>query len=120
MTRTDELRKISEAATQGPWDLVLSTPADGFECFYIYAGKTCVTAIDGPQSGQQKACATFIATFNPAFILDLLNTQDKMREALEEIRDDSFAKANSHGKTITHRDFARETLAVLTSAGEKL
>jgi hypothetical protein len=84
MTRTvEELRKIAEAATPGPWSalcnahkqLVQEVDAQGRWGLYV---------ADTSMLDQGWENAAFIATFNPAFVRELLSSYSQMREALEE------------------------------------
>jgi hypothetical protein len=75
MTRTvEELRKIAEAATDGPW-----RRGSGRDAQTVFDAQARVVA---DKCGYNDGF--FIAAFNPQAVLELLSSYSQMREALEE------------------------------------
>jgi hypothetical protein len=64
ISQTNKGDKMSKH-TAAPWTATASTPEDGFECFFIYAGEGYsqrqVATVDGPQNEKGEANAKLIA-----------------------------------------------------------
>lgn len=90
MTPADE-RRIAEAATSGPWEAV----TDGKPDFYglpewrignpAYPPVTC--------AGMTRESAEFIATFNPARVLELLDQIEQLQAVVRDQHDDCVYQA---------------------------
>lgn len=58
-----ELRELEAKATPGPWKAVASIPEEGFNCWWLMAGRLDLGTIEGPQSNEAKAASVeLIAT----------------------------------------------------------
>lgn len=76
-----ELRTIAEKATSGPWirDESIPQTVRSVNCLHkpVGAGKSRITTCGYPDD------STFIAAFNPATALELLDRIEKLRDALK-------------------------------------
>lgn len=103
MSKFDELKKLAEAATPGPWVLCKygSVMADATNCSIVPA-----------ETGMQDN--GFIAAANPTAILELLAIQAQLVEALKGL-DDSFCSINEFS-TKEERHQARMNLIAARAA----
>lgn len=81
---TDELKRLAEAATPGPWKSQLSSVKKGSRniASNIHAGESLPIGED-VKRGQTNAA--YIAAANPAVILELIAERDALREILEGV-----------------------------------
>jgi hypothetical protein len=90
----DELRKIAEAATPGPWKPEMRV-SNFCRIVEVADPETCIaeTGSWAPRHfDEMVANATFIAAANPAVVIELLDTIKTLREALEPFK--KFADAH--------------------------
>lgn len=89
MTETEilELRKLAEAAPNGPWTVYASNPHDGYEGFELQDARGRLTHIDGPQNDRQESLVAFIAATNPQVILSLLSELDSLKGRVRELEE---------------------------------
>ena len=96
MIDIEKVKQAALAATPGDWKAVCSIPEEGFECFWLMHNDAHFGDIHGPQSGQQLADATYIATANPSAIFELINRlevvtkeKDLLEDWLNGVREDA-------------------------------
>ncbi len=73
----EELKRLAEAATPGPWGAAINTNMDS---------KVSHSFGDICQTGKDIGDAIFIAAANPAVVLELIQQRDELLAALREIR----------------------------------
>lgn len=83
MIDIENIKQAALAATPGDWKAVCSIPEEGFECFWLMHNDAHFGDIHGPQSGQQLADATYIATANPSAVLELITRLEQMNSLCE-------------------------------------
>ena len=89
MIDIEKVKQAALAATPGDWKAVCSIPEEGFECFWLMHNDAHFGDIHGPQSGQQLADATYIATANPSAVLELI-TRLEAAESSNKQWEDSY------------------------------
>ena len=72
----EELKRLAEAATPGPW----SSHPNGYYGVHSNTGTICST-------GEKIADALYIAAANPATILELIQQRDELLAALKDARE---------------------------------
>ena len=77
MMNIEELKRMAEAATPGPWD-----EGDG-HCLIVDANNGFVAQAYGERRRTEMANAAFIAAANPAAVLELIRQRDELRKATE-------------------------------------
>lgn len=115
-------RTIAEAATPGPWQTHHHPEQEGCWAIWDTAPKL-VAAVDYEVWGEGagRAIATFIAHFNPAKIIEMLDERDALREVVEaaQFASDYFkAHGDSYSEAAWLIDI-RSALAALDAKGEK-
>ena len=75
---TEELKRLAEAATPGPWVAAINTNMDN---------KVCHSFGDICQTGKDIGDAIFIAAANPAAILELIRQRDELLAAMKDARE---------------------------------
>jgi len=75
---TEELKRLAEAATPGPWGAEINTNMDN---------KVSHSFGDICQTGKDIGDAIFIAAANPAAVLELIRQRDELMEALKDARE---------------------------------
>jgi len=75
---TEELKRLAEAATPGPWVAAINTNMDN---------KVSHSFGDICQTGKDIGDAIFIAAANPAAVLELIRQRDELLASLKEARE---------------------------------
>ena len=78
---TEELKRLAEAATPGPWFAAVSSNMNN--SVHVSMGTICNT-------GKNIDDAAFIAAANPAAILELIQQRDELLAALKRIGELSY------------------------------
>lgn len=92
------LRKVVRDATQGEWEIRSDTCGSEYGDYTIYGGKeTGIALAFAYCEGMSKEDATFIATFDPPTVLALLDTIQRVREAMNDLD-----HARATGETYTY------------------
>jgi hypothetical protein len=87
----NELRKLAEAATPGPWAYTTDSndfPVNGYvtvrDCIY----SVCLLPYEGIRTDDRVTDnGLFIAAANPAAVLELIQQRDELLEALKDARE---------------------------------
>lgn len=80
----DELRKVAEAATPGPWRAV--DDADGFTFVDRGSGRLAIVAEVVPSNRNRGNDSLHIATFDPPTVLALLSRLEQAEQAVERAK----------------------------------
>lgn len=75
---TEELKRLAEAATPGPWVAAFNTNMDN-------SVRTTFETVC--ETGKNIDDALYIAAANPAAVLELIRQRDELLSALKEVRD---------------------------------
>jgi len=103
----DELRKVAERATPGPWTEFHENGTPGeFEPFNCPPA-TGATLLDYAPMEQRAKDAKFIATFDPTTVLALLTQLEQAEQAVARVREKhSPVPARYYGTDLNpHREF---------------
>ena len=87
----NELRKLAQAATPGPWAYTTDSndfPVNGYvtvrDCIY----SVCLLPYEGIRTDDRVTDnGLFIAAANPAAVLELIRQRDELMEALKDARE---------------------------------
>jgi len=97
-TNIEELKRLAEAATPGPW--IKRGYVLGIGC-----GVDGVTAVAHHTTS---ADAAYIAAANPAAVLELIQQRDELLAAMHRIRSTPPAQADGGGFVVDHFDIEGE------------
>ena len=75
---TEELKRLAEAATPGPWAAAISSSM---------VNSVCTTFETVCETGKNIDDALYIAAANPAAVLELIRQRDELMEALKDARE---------------------------------
>lgn len=77
-TKIEELKRLAEAATPGPWRAAISSSM---------VNSVCTTFETVCETGKNIDDALYIAAANPAAVLELIRQRDELMEALKDARE---------------------------------
>lgn len=90
MTDKEELRRLAQAATPGPWEkgtiVGLQFP---IVCCAMDGIRLNVAHVAGIRNGEGLNNAAFIAAANPAVVLELLDEIERLRAEVERLQQDA-------------------------------
>ena len=85
--------------TTAPWEFTASTPEDGFECFFIYAGEGYsqrqIATVNGPQDEKGEANARLIAA-TPELLEALKHAENALADYVPTIEKTGAALNYGH------------------------
>lgn len=114
---TLDIEAIKRGLPEEPWTYRASTPADGFECFYVEAADgSVVIEVPGPQNERQENLARRIASI-PAMSAEVERLRDlnaELVEAIEQALDDM----GENGKIVCQQAKDMLQAAYAKAAGE--
>lgn len=114
---TEELKRLAEAATPGPWEYQKDSkdfPVKGYvivpDCIY----SVCVLPYEGIRTDDRVTDnGLFIAAANPAAILELIRQRDELLAALKACRKELSAWMRHHGEDIATQEAVAQARAVI-------
>lgn len=90
--KISELKKVVLAATKGPWRLhTHHYPRSNTYAHSVvtdeFFGEVVAFTETKPHHDKEKDDATFISTFDPVMVMELLNTIEQLKEKVNELQD---------------------------------
>src|SRR5690625_3929294 len=122
----DDLRKIAEAATPGPWEAVTDGKPDFYGLPEWRIGNPAYPPVT--RAGMTRESAEFIATFNPKRVLELLDENQRLQALIEPCHCDKNPGTTDgpeedcpqHGRPYAYWVDAVSTLAARLAAVEEV